>query len=452
MNGNATINATKWCDDLKFNRFHTLALIISSLILLFDGYTSTVIFYLIPHFMREWRLTPLQAGSAQSATFGGMMIGAVLFGILGDVLGRKKGLVFCILIFSLGTGFTYWSPNFSTLCVLRFAAGLGMGGATPLTIALISEFSPSRVRAKAVSIAFVGFNLGPILGGVIAMALLSRFSWRSLFLVEFLALLLIPMVYFYLPESIRFLIQKGRNDSAIRELRRLEKAAGSAPVNWTPESFVLPPSAKVGIGKIFKSNLAVMTVLLWCVYFLTLLAFFGVQTWLPSLLMKAGHTMVRSYGFTLSFPVGGIIGMILLGGMMDRFGRKQALGVMLACGGVATWLFGTFTSGIALYAIGFLIGLSVGASITGLNVVAGEIYPTQFRSSGVGWALTIGRLGSMVGPLVGGALQMAGLNFDQFFIVFAMPCFLAAILVVFFRVNVRRESVETVTEKLTAAR
>jgi AAHS family benzoate transporter-like MFS transporter len=216
MNGNATINATKWCDDLKFNRFHTLALIISSLILLFDGYTSTVIFYLIPHFMREWRLTPLQAGSAQSATFGGMMIGAVLFGILGDVLGRKKGLLLSILIFSLGTGFTYWSPNFSTLCVLRFAAGLGMGGATPLTIALISEFSPSRVRAKAVSIAFAGFNLGPILGGVIAMALLSRFTWRSLFLVEFLALLLIPMVYFYLPESIRFLIQKGRNDSAIR--------------------------------------------------------------------------------------------------------------------------------------------------------------------------------------------------------------------------------------------
>ena len=450
MDKNVAINATKWCDELKFNQFHAFTLIIAGLILVFDGYTSTVIFYLIPHVLKEWSLTPLQAGSLQAYTFGGLMVGAILFGILGDVIGRKKGLILGILTFSLGTGFAYWAPNFSTLCVLRFVAGLGMGGTIPLTVALVSEFSPSRMRAKALSIVFAGFTIGPLIGGVLAIVLLSRFTWRSMFLVEFLALLLIPIIYYYFPESIRFLIQKGRNDRATDELRRLERAAGSAPINWTPESFVLPPSAKIAIGKILTSNLAVMTILLWCVYFLTMLGFYGTQTWLPSMLMKAGHTMVRSYSFSLAGPLGSILGVVFLGWLMDRFGRKQALVAMFLCGGIAIWLFGIFTSGPALYVVGFLIGASIGNCMTGLNVVAGEIYPTQFRSTGVGWALTIGRIGAIIGSLLGGSLQMAGLNFGQFFMMFALPCFLAAILVLFFRVNVRQESVETVTEKLTA--
>jgi len=449
MSENATINAMKWCDQLKFNRFHTLTLVIASLILFFDGYTSNVIMYLMPHFLREWKLTPLQAGAVQSYTFAGLGVGAILLGIVGDMIGRKKCLIIGILIFALGTGFAYWVPNFSTLCILRFLAGIGMGGSIPLTVALVSEFSPSAVRAKAVSVVFAGFNLGPITGSLLGIALLPRFNWRSLFLVEFLALLLAGAVYFYLPESVRFLIQKGRNDRAIDELRKLERAAGSAPIDWTPESFVLPPSAKVGIGKVFTSNLAVMTLLLWCVYFLTMLCFYGTSTWLPSLLIKAGHTMVRSYTFALAPAIGGMIGMIFLGGFMDRFGRKQALTVNFLCGSIAIWCFGTFTYTVATYIIGFLIGFFVGASITGLNVVAGEIYPTQFRSTGAAWALTVGRLGAIVGPLLGGVLQMAGLNFSQFFIVFATPCFLAAILVILFRVNVRRESVEAVTAKLT---
>ena len=171
---------------------------------------------------------------------------------------------------------------------------------------------------------------------------------------------------------------------------------------------------------------------------------------MPSLLMKAGHTMVKSYGFSLAAPVGTTLGMIFLGWFMDRFGRKQALVTLFIVGGFAIWLFGIFTSGVALYVIGFLIGASIGSCMTGLNVVAGEIYPTQFRSTGAGWALTIGRMGAIVGPLLGGTLQMAGLNFSQFFLVFALPCFIAAVLVFFFRVNVRRESVEMVTEKLTS--
>jgi MFS family permease len=309
------------------------------------------------------------------------------------------------------------------------------------------------VRGKAISSIFVGFNLGPMIGGILGMALLSRYSWRSLFLVEFLALILFPIVWLYLPESVRFLTQKGKNEEAIRALRRLEKAAGVAPVDWTPESLAVPVSAQVGIGKIFKSNLGVMTLLIWAVCFLALLAFFGVQTWLPQMLMKAGHSMVRSYSFSVVFPIGGIVGMFLIGGIMDRVGRKWALIPAFVCGGIAIWLFGVFTSDAGIYVMGALIGFFVGGcSVTGINVVMGETYPTQFRSSGIGWAGTIGRFGSMFGPLLGGAMQMARFSFGQFFIVFAIPLFLAAVLVAFFRVNVRRESLETVTEKLTARR
>lgn len=450
MEQNAVPNAANWCDGLKFNQFHTITVLIAWMIIFFDGYTYSVLSYAIPQIMQEWHLTPVEVGSIVSYTFFGLTIGAAGFGMLGDIIGRKLPLMIGVFMFSAFTGMGYWAPNFATLCVLRFLAGLGMGGASPLTIALISEFVPGRVRAKAVTTVFTGLGAGGVLGSIIAMTILPMFGWRSLFLVEFASILLIPVVYYVLPESVRFLAQKGRYDRAITELRRIEKGAGVAPIKWTPESFVLPVYAKAGLKDLFKANLAIMTILIWCTYFFNMIALYGLINWLPALLMKAGHGVVRSYGYAFTLHSGTIIGTILLGYLMDRFGRKQALVPVLILGGVAVWLFGV-AMGSALYVVAAAAGFFLGASTTGINVVTGEIYPTRFRSTGTGWALTIGRLGAIAGPVIGGAVQMADFSFGQFFIVFAIPCFICAILVMLYRVNVKGESLEVVTGKLTGA-
>ena len=147
--------------------------------------------------------------------------------------------------------------------------------------------------------------------------------------------------------------------------------------------------------------------------------------------------------------IGASVGGVFLGLLMDRFGRKSALVMTYFLGGIAVWLFGVVSNNAALYIIGAATGVFIIGAQIAQHVVAGEIYPTNVRSTGVGWALTVGRFGSIVGPLLGGLLQMAGFSFSQYFIVFAIPCFICMVLVMFYRVNVKGEDLETVAVKLT---
>ena len=440
--------ATEWLDELKFTRLHVVVILIAFLTLFFDGYSTFMLGYIIPQMMKEWKLTPVAAGALASYTLAGLLLGSLLFGMLGDILGRKKALVIGLLTFSLFTSFSYWAPGFSVLVILRFFGGLGMGGAMPLANVIVSEYVPARARARSVTITLTGLSIGAVTACVSAMTVLPRFGWRSLFLFQFLALILVPFLIAYLPESIRFLSRKQRYDQAIRELRRLERAAGSTPHDWTAESFALPVEVKVGIKQLFTPKYATMTILLWCAFILNMFALFGTQTWLPALFVKEGYSVVRSVSYALLPQATIIFGSILLGYNMDRFGRKQGLIIAFVGAGIATYLFSVVRSNIGIYLVGALYGMTGGTCMNGLQVVNGEIYPTQFRSTGAGWAITVGRLGAIVGPLLGGALQMAGFTFNQFFIIFALPTFMAAVIVFFFRVNVRGEGVETVTGKL----
>jgi len=191
-----------------------------------------------------------------------------------------------------------------------------------------------------------------------------------------------------------------------------------------------------------------MTILIWATYFCNLLVVYGLATWLPSLLVKSGFSMVKSYSFGFVQALGASVGGFLLGYLMDRFGRKSGLIVAYLAGGVAIWLFGIVTGNISLYLVGAATGVFVIGAQIAQHVVSGEVYPTHVRSTGVGWALTVGRLGSIVGPLLGGYMQMWGLTFSQYFVVFAIPSFLCAALVIMYQVNVKREGLEIIHVKL----
>jgi MFS family permease len=256
---------------------------------------------------------------------------------------------------------------------------------------------------------------------------------------------------YYLPESVRFLARKKRYPEAIKVLRRMEKAAHIAPISWTDESFALPPlEIKASVKALFSSKLATMTILIWFVYFFNLLAIYGLITWLPTLLNKAGISLVRSYGYTVIDHFGGFIGAILIGMVLDRFGRKWGLVSAYFLGAVVSWLFGQATgSPVALYLLSMGTGFFIIGGQGGQHAVTGEVYPTFVRSTGVGWALTMGRFGAVCGPLLGGILQTAGFSFSQYFALLAIPPLLCAVLVAFYRVNVKGETLETVGAELT---
>ncbi len=444
-------NVTQFCDELKFNRFHWTLLILGVLTLVFDGYDSQILAYVMPNVLKEWHLTPVQGGSIASYGFMGLMIGSVGLGMLADRIGRRIPLILGLIIFSVFSGGLFWVHSFKTFCILRFLSGLGMGGVLTLCITLGSEFAPAKVRGRMVATMSTGFMIGPAMAGVVSILVIPSFGWRMVLLFSLLPLIFTPFLYWFLPESVRFLAQKRRYDEATAVLRRIEKAAHVEPTQWTEESFVLPSiERKGGVKRLFSSKLAVMTILIWLVYFFNNIAIYGLIIWLPTLLSKTGISLVRSYGYTAMGHFGGVLGSILLGMVLDRFGRKGGLVFAYVLAAVVSWLFGQATgSPVALYLLSMATGFFIIGGQSAQHAVTSEIYPTFIRSTGVGWALTMGRFGAVCAPLLGGLAQSAGLSFSQYFAFLAIPPLISTILVLFYRINVRGEALETVETELT---
>ena len=449
MSTNTATSAYDWLDGLKFNRFHRRLLILCSLVCIFAGYNSQIIAYIVPSALREWRLTPVKAGTMISYGFLGLMVGAAGFGLVSDRIGRKKSIMSVVAVFSVFNSAAYFAPNFEVFCLLRFLAGVGIGGAVPLTITLLSEFAPAGVRARILTASGGSFTIGWALAGLVAIGVIPQFGWRMVLPIGILPIFLLPALRVYLPESVRFLIVKKRHADAIREVQRIEKLAGIEPRAWGPEAFTqVGPLSNAGFRDLFRPGLKVMTVLVWGTYLFSMLALYGLSTWLPALLASSGFSLVKSYSFGIVQSLGAFVGGYLLGCLMDAVGRKPGLCLSFFLGGLSLFLFSAVTSDLVLYIAGAASGIFLVSIPAALHVVAGEIYPTRIRSSGLGSAYAIGRVGSITGPILGGIVQMAGLSFGQFFLVFSVPSFLCVILVALFPVGVKREGLEEVTAKL----
>ena len=446
-------NVTVWLDSLELNRFHVLVMFLAGFTLVFDGYDSQIIAYIMPQAIKEWNLKPVMAGSIASYGFAGLMCGAAIFGMIADRIGRKGGLMLAILFFSIFSGVAAFAPNFKTFCILRFLAGLGMGGAMPITIAIVSEFSPARIRAKSVTAMFAGFTTGWAVAGAVAMGVIPTLGWRAALFMGFIPLLFLPVMKWLCPESVRFLAGKGKLNEAIAQMRRVERAAGIYPIPWSEEhfSFGPGPQKKGKLSDIFSKGLIAMTILLWFGYFFNLLVTYGLSTWLPTLLVKQGFSVVKSYSYGLIQAIGASVGGFACGWMMDKFGRKAALFICYFLGGFAVLLFGTVTSTVSLYIYGGLAGMLIIGAQIGIQVVAGESYPTAIRTTGAGWVMTFGRIGAILAGVLGGVLVQAGFTFQQFFVFYSVPCFIVAGIALLFRVN-KSDTLEHIHEKLVATR
>lgn len=443
-------NAFQFLDELHFNRFHVRLLILVTLSNISMGIVSQTVAYILPLVLKEWRLTPVEGGSIASYTFIGLMFGAAGFGMLSDRIGRKKTLTLAVAISGVFNAIAYFAPDYTVFCVLRFLSGLGLGGIPPLSVTLLSELAPARMRAKAVTTATGGFPFGWALSGIIAMFVVPHFGWRALLAVSgFLALILVPFLMAYLPESIRFLSGKGRNKEAIGQMRRIGETAGLSAFDWRFDGAAPGlPQAKGALTQLFNAKLAVMTILVWLSYCFTLVTVHGLSVWIPQLFVKAGYSLVKSYSYSIVQSMWALAGGFFLGSLLDRFGRKPGLLLSYMLAGLSILIFSAADSPASLYVAGIATGLFVLPLPGVLHVVAGEIYPTSIRATGVGWAAVASRVGSILGPIFGGAIQMAGLGYHRFFLIFAMPCFICMIFVAFYRVNVKNDALEEVSGKL----
>ena len=403
----SSIDVAAFIDAQPVGGFQIRLLLTCAAVLFLDGFDTQAIGYVAPALAKEWGLSKGSLGPVFSAGLFGLMIGALVFGPLADRIGRRKIIIFSTLAFGIGTLATSVIDDVDSLLAIRFLTGLGLGGAMPNAVAMTSEFSPRRRRATMVMIMFCGFSVGAALGGFLAAALIPQFGWRSVFVVGGVApLLLVPILALRLPESVRFLALTGRAHERVAELLGfISPRAVFAPAT----QFVVHEAELAGIPvlHLFRDGRTLVTLLLWVVFFMSLLDLYFLSNWLPTVLNDLGASVSEAAAIGSMLQVGGVVGTFALGSIIDRFSFRALALVyfvaVFAVGAIGQLGHSAVFVTMAIFAAGFCI---VGGQIAA-NALAATFYPTSVRATGVGWALGIGRVGSIIGPLVGGALLIA---------------------------------------------
>jgi MFS transporter, AAHS family, 4-hydroxybenzoate transporter len=425
--GASLVDVADFIDRQAVGGFQIKLLLTCAAVLFFDGFDTTAIGFVAPSLAKEWGLTKGALGPVFSAGLFGLMIGALVFGPLADRIGRRKIIIFSTLAFGMGALATAFVQDVNTMLAIRFLTGLGLGGAMPNTIAMTSEFSPRRRRATMVMIMFCGFSAGAALGGLLAAALIPQFGWRSVFVVGGVApLLLVPILALRLPESVRFLALTGRANQLVAELLGLISPNAVFP---PATQFVVhePGLAGMPVLHLFRDGRALVTLLLWVVFFMSLLDLYFLTNWLPTVLNDLGASVSAAAAIGSMLQVGGVVGTFALGSIIDRFSfRALALVYFIAIfavGAIGQLGHSVVFVAMAIFAAGFCM---VGGQIAA-NALAATFYPTSIRATGVGWALGIGRVGSIIGPLIGGVLLTMKWSAGAVFLAAAVAALCAAL-------------------------
>jgi AAHS family 4-hydroxybenzoate transporter-like MFS transporter len=424
------IDVSAFIDSRKIGRFQILVAILCTMVMLFDGLNTQVIGYLGPVLSKDWSLPRAALGPIFSASLTGLMIGLLVIGPLSDKVGRKLAMVTSTVLFGCFTLLTARAHGVPDLLFYRLMAGIGLGGALPNAVALTGEYCPASRRSTLVVVMFCGFSLGSILGGGLTAALGSRFGWRPVFLAGgALPLFLAPILVAALPESLPFLVVKGnKQEQIIRLLRRIDPSFSAS----SDARFVSAPRATgLPVAQLFRAGRAFGTLMLWLVFFMNLMVFFFLQNWLPTVLAGSGLATQTAILVSTLISVGGIAAGLSIGPLMDRFGPYPVLAVLYICGAILVALIGLVSTSLpAIIATTLGAGFSVSGGQKSVNALAVIFYPTAVRSTGVGWALGIGRIGSIVGPLMGGWLMARGWSNVNIFEFASLPMLCAAAVVI----------------------
>jgi len=406
-------------------------LILCMLVAALDGFDTQAIGYTAPAIAAMIHLPMPQFGQVGSAGLFGAALGALSFGPLADVLGRKWFMIVAVLVFAMFSYLTSQSSSLNELLAYRFFTGLGLGGATPAFLAMGAELAPKRLRDVFVTLTFASFPTGGLIGSLTSAWVIPNFGWQMVFYIGAVAPLFIAaLLWIFMPESVRFLLARGIRQDEVR--RTLEKfMPGQVPPGelYAPHD---PARQGAPVTHLFTEGRAVPTILLWVPFFMVFMVLVTVTFWTPAVLSSVGFSLSAAALIIGLNNLGSALASALSGWLVHRGGAFRVLIPGFILGGICLAWFGQATSSVATLSVAsFLAGAFVGGTGTGLIAVAAGMYPTAIRSTGIGWAMGMGRGGPVFGPILAGVLVGWGYKVGGIFYAASVPCFIGALFLAF---------------------
>ncbi len=408
-----TIDVNEVFDDLPFSTYQIGICVLCFIVVFFDGFDLTVIGVAIPGMMSHLNVSPAEIGAAVSAGQLGPMVGAVILGMVADRYGRKKTMFFSALVFGFFTYMTVHITSCTELGVYRFLAGLGMGGVIPNALAFGSEYAPARLRAGLSLYMWGGMPTGAMIAAFSASYLLPHWGWQSVFYVGGIAPIVIALlVMIMLPESLSHLVKSGDQEKAKGIVRKIDKdsALDLSAVKLSVQEQEPGKKKSGGLKGMFSGEYAKTTTLLWILFFLSFYLLWILFSWVPKLLKDAGATTQQfSIGFAF-IHLGSVIACLCIGRCMSKYNKLNVVKYLFIGAFIALNAFGYFASHafIIVLVVSIFTGMFVNGGNSSLMGLASSVYPAEMRGSGIGFAYGIGKIGTLVAPLVGGLSLQAG--------------------------------------------
>ena len=399
------VDVTRLIDEQRIGLFQIWVLLLCASAMFVDGFDTQAISYVAPSLRAAWSVNPAALGTVFAAGGFGALLGTLMFAPFADRIGRKPMIIGCLLFFSVCSLLTSLTNTVPELLWMRFVTGLGLGGVVPNALALTAEYMPKRLKVTLVMIAWFGFSTGSGFAGPIAAHILGGHTWRTVFLFGgVLPMLLAPLLLWGLPESFQYLTQRGADS---RRISTILTRINSRLVFPDSVGFINSEKKEKGfpVTLLFREGRARITLFLWVMFFMNLLALFFLNSWLPTALHETGIPVHTSIIIASLMHFGGIVGGLAIAPLCDKFNPYAILAAAYICSGLSIAGIG-MAGNVAVLAIATtsLAGFFTFGAQNCANAIAATNYPTAMRSTGVGWALGVGRSGQIVGPLIGGLL------------------------------------------------
>ena len=417
-------------DRLPFTRKHGKILTGSGLGWALDAMDVGLISFILAALPAVWNVTPAEKGWIASIGFVGMALGATLGGLLADRFGRRSVFALTLLVYGLATGASALVGGVAALLVLRFFVGLGLGAELPVASTYVSEFAPARNRGRIIvwleAFWAVGWTASALIGYFVIPNVAD--GWRWAFVIGAIPAVYALVVRWGLPESPRWLERKGRSAEAELIVRDFEASAGIAAPEQAAEPApvtAVATSPRERLAALFSREFRTRTISLWAVWFCVNFSYYGAFIWIPSILVASGFDLVRSFGFTLIITLAQLPGYAVAAWLIEVWGRRTTLSVFLVGSAISAMLFGTATTVPMIIATGMALSFFNLGAWGALYAVSPEMYPTSMRATGSGWAAGVGRIASIIAPILV-PIVLAGAGAPTLFVIFAIAFAIAA--------------------------